>query len=405
MHEVAITGVGIVSSLGTGSQKVTESLHNGRSGIRVDPKRLELGFRSGLTGAIDDFNPPPLGRKERKALPDFGLQAYAAAREAIGMAGWGDAEVRHPSTGLIVGNDSSTIANAEQVETVKREQTTLPLGAHLIFRALNSTVTMNLTALMGIRGGAWTVSGACASGGHSIGQAAELIASGRRDHMLCGGVQEINWESVASFDSTNAFSTRQDDPAAASRPFDADRDGLVPSGGAAMLALERYDVARRRGAQILGRLLSFGFSSDGQGLAVPSGEGLGRAMAECISRAGIGVERVDYVSAHGTSTLVGDAAEAKAIAAIFKDSTPWVSATKSLTGHEMWMAGAAQVVYALLAGQAGFIPPTINFERQEEGACPLRIASTAIDERPGVVLCNSAGFGGTNACLLVGVGP
>ncbi len=403
--EVAITGIGIVSCLGTGVARVTESLREGRSGIRLDPKREELGFRSALTGLIGDFIPPPLDRKQRRTLTDFGLQACRAALEAIEWAGWSEEDVRSPRTGLIVGNDSSVMANVLQVETVKEEKSTFSLGSSLVFRSLNSTVTMNLNAILGNRGASWTVSGACASGGHAVGQAADLIALGRQDRVLCGAVQEINWESVASFDATNAFSLRQDTPSAASRPFDAERDGLVPSGGAAMLALEDYDQARRRGARILGRVLGYGFSADGLSLAVPSGDGLKQAMVECLGRASVAVDQVDCVSAHATSTQIGDAAEARAIASVFGQARPWVSATKSMTGHEMWMAGAAQVVYAVIMGRAGFIAPNINFERQEEGAPPLRIAAQTIDQKPDILLCNCAGFGGTNSCILIGTGP
>jgi len=401
MYEVVITGIGVVSCLGTGVRKVCESLRDGRSGIGVDPQRRELGFRSALTGRIDDFTAPPLDRKQRRPLPDFGLHAYAAALEAIETAGWSDEDVRGESTGLIVGNDSTTLANAYQVETVKRERTTFPLGASLVFQALNSTITMNLNAILGTRGASWTVSGACASGSHAVGQAADLIAMGRQDRVLCGGTQEINWESISSFDATNAFSTREDAPEAASRPFDADRDGLVPSGGAAMVGLERYDLASKRGANILGRVLGYGFSSDGRNLAVPTGEGLQRCMRQCLQAAQMPTDRVDYLSAHATSTPVGDAAEARAIAEVFGHDGPWVSSMKSMTGHEMWMAGAAQVVYAVIMGQAGFIAPNVNFERQEQDAAPLRIATETIDSRPEIILCNSAGFGGTNACILL----
>lgn len=404
MHDVAITGVGIVSCLGTGVKKVTESLQAGRSGIVADPVRVELGFRSVLTGRIDDFTPPPLNRKRLRTITDFGLQAYTAALEAIESAGWSEHEVRSPDTGLIIGNDSTAIASAHQVATVREERSTFPLGASLVFKTLNSTVTMNLNALLGNQGAAWTVSGACASGGHAIGQAAELIAAHRQDRVLCGGVQEISWESVASFDATNAFSMRQDEPQRASRPFDADRDGLVPGGGAAIVALERYDLARQRGAKILGRLLGYGFSADGHDLAVPSGEGLQRCMEDCLRRSRVPVDKIDYVSAHATATPIGDAVEARAIAAVFNGNTPWVSSNKSMTGHEMWMA-AAQVVYAVIMGEAGFIAPNINFEKQEDEAPPLKIAKETIDCRPALILCNSAGFGGTNSCILVGTGP
>jgi 3-oxoacyl-[acyl-carrier-protein] synthase-1 len=401
MHEVAITGVGIVSCLGTGVEKAARALREGRSGIRMDPRRRKLGFRSALTGVIEDFTPPHLDRKKRKTMTDFDLQAYAAALEAIATAGWDDEMVRSPHTGLIIGNDSATQANLEQVRITLEEKTTLSIGAGLVFQSLTSTATMNLNALLGNQGASWTVAGACASGGHAIGQAADLIAWGRQERVLCGGVQEINWESVASFDATNAFSAREEDPEGASRPFDSERDGLVPSGGAAVVALERMDLARKRGANILGRVLSYAFSADGYSLSVPSGEGLRRCMRECLSLARTSPDDVDYVCAHATSTPVGDAAEARAIAEVFGSCSPWVSSLKGMTGHEMWMAGAGQVVYSVLMGRDGFIAANRNFRRQEAGVPVLRIPAQTVDARPGVILCNSAGFGGTNSCLLI----
>ena len=401
MHEVAITGIGIVSCLGTGVEKAARALREGRSGIRLDPRRRKLGFRSALTGVIEDFTPPHLDRKKRKTMTDFDLQAYAAALEAIAAAGWDDEMVRSPHTGLVIGNDSATQANLEQVRITREEKTTLSIGAGLVFQSLTSTATMNLNALLGNQGASWTVAGACASGGHAIGQAADLIAWGRQERVLCGGVQEINWESVASFDATNAFSTREDDPEGASRPFDSERDGLVPSGGAAVVALERMDLARKRGANILGRVLSYAFSADGYSLSVPSGEGLRRCIQECLSLARTSPDAVDYVCAHATSTPVGDAAEARAIAEVFGSRSPWVSSLKGMTGHEMWMAGAGQVVYSVLMGRDGFIAANRNFQRQEAGVPVLRIPAQTVDARPGVILCNSAGFGGTNSCLLI----
>lgn len=403
MHQVAITGIGIVSSLGTGAAKVSQSLREGRSGVGLDPERQALGFRSALTGVIDDFTPPPIDRKKRRTLTEFGLHACAAAFEAVAMAGWDEALVQSERTGLIIGNDSSSRANVQQVEITRQENSTFPIGASLVFQALNSTVTMNLNTILGNRGAAWTLSGACASGGHAVGQAGDWIAMGRQDRILCGGVQEISWESTCSFDATNAFSLRQDAPSTASRPFDGTRDGLVPSGGAAIVALERYDLAQKRGATILGRLMAYSFSSDGRNLAVPTGEGLQRCMAECLRTGGLGPDQIDYVCAHATSTPIGDAVEARAIQSVFGAATPWVSSTKSMTGHEMWMAGAAQVVYSLLMGQGGFIAPNLNFTAQEEGLPRLRIAAETIDLRPRRILCNAAGFGGTNSCLLIGI--
>ncbi len=401
MYDVAITGIGIVSTLGTGIDKVKTSLEQGTSGIGIDPERKELGFRSALTGIIDDFEPPQMPRKQRKTLSDFGLQCYAAALEATKMAGWGQEDIQTTRTGLIIGNDSSSIANIQPYEVVMREKSTFPIGATVIFQALTSTVTMNLNTLFGNRGASWTISGACASGGHAVGQAAGLIAMGSQDRIICGGVQEITWQSVCSFDATNAFSIRMDDPSQACRPFDKDRDGLIPSGGAAVVALERGDIARKRGANILGWIRGYGFSSDGQNLSVPSGDGLRDCIELCLENANLNPEQIDYINAHATSTPVGDAMEARAIGEVFMGCDPWVSSTKSMTGHEMWMSGAAQVVYTLLMAQGSFIAPNLNFRTPDPEMPKLRIARETIAHKPKRALLNSAGFGGTNSCLII----
>ncbi len=403
MYEVAITGIGIVSVLGSGVKKVNEALQKGTSGIVFDPSRLERGFRGALTGAITDFTTPDLPRKQRKTMTEFTLWAYAAAKEALDMSGLTEEEIRSRETGLIIGNDSTTLANIEQVDITRREKSTFPIGATRVFQALNSTTTMNLNTVFGNKGAAWTLSGACASGGHAIGQARDLIALGRQNRIICGGVQEITWESICSFDATNAFSTRHDQPQQASRPFDAHRDGLIPSGGAAILILERMDLARKRGAEILGKVLGYGFSADGSNLAVPSGTGLQMAMNDCLEQAQMNPGQIDYICAHATSTPVGDAKEAKAIHTIFGAHGPWVSSTKSQTGHEMWMSGAAQAVYSILMGQHGFIAANHNFSGQEPEAPPIRIAPEVLDIKPKHILTNSAGFGGTNSCLLLEV--
>jgi len=402
MYDIAITGIGIVSSIGTGTTRVAESLKNGRSGLRVDPLREKLGFRSSYTGVIDDFIPPKLNRKKSKTLPDFGMMGYAATLEAIEMAGWQEADYRSPRTGLIIGNDSSTVANYRQVDQTLREKRTIALGSGLIVQAMNSTVSMNLNTLFGIQGASWTLSSACASGSNAIGQGSDLIALGRQDRMICGGVQEITWESVASFDATNAFSINAEGPEAASRPFDRDRDGLVPSGGAAIVLLERYDLAKERGAEILGMVHSYAFSSDGNHLTMPTGEGLQRCMTESLELAKINPEQISYINAHATSTPKGDIAEANAIAAVFGDCKPWVSSQKSMVGHEMWMAGASQVAYSMLMIRDGFIAQNLNYENPDPEMPPLRIATETIPEKPSWILCNAAGFGGTNTSLVVG---
>lgn len=401
MYRVAIVGMGIVSTLGSDYITVTDSLRQGISGIVVDPMRIELGFRSPLTGKIKGFVKPDLKNKQLRTLTEEALQAYSTAVAAYTQAGWNKEELMSPQTGLILGNDSTTIPVSESIEITKNEKRTLPIGATRVFMSLNSHITINLNTLLQTQGASWTISGACASGGHAIGQSAELIANGRQERILCGGVQEINWQAVCSFDATEAFSMRVDDPTKASRPFDKNRDGLVPSGGSAIVALERMDLAEKRGANILGEILGYSFSSDGYKLSVPSGEGLERCIKDVIHRAGVSIEDIDYISAHATSTPIGDLKEAEAIYHVFGQDMPWVSSIKSMTGHEMWMAGAALVVYGLLMSQAGFIAPNINFSKQEEGTPPLKIVTETMDIKPKVMLLNSAGFGGTNCCLII----
>lgn len=401
MHRVAITGVGIVSCLGNVRATVTEALRSGRSGIVVDPQRVELGFRSPLTGKIEGVNSAILSRKQRKTMPDFALWAYATALDALEQAGLSQAQIANEETGLIYGCDSSCIAAVEQVDALRTRRETKAIGSGQVFRSMTSSITMNLNTLLKTRGACWTLSSACSSGGHAVGQAADLIRLGRQHRIICGAAQEVNWESMCSFDGLGAFSTRIDDPAAASRPFDAERDGLVPSGGAASIVLERYDLAQQRGALILGEVLGYGFSSDGAQLSVPTEEGLGRAMRSALDQSGVAAAEIDYVCAHATSTLSGDAAEAVNIKRLFGDPTPPTSSLKSMTGHELWMSGASQVVYTTLMAQAGFIAPNINFVRPCEYTQGLNIIRETLPYAPTRVLCNSAGFGGTNSALVL----
>jgi 3-oxoacyl-[acyl-carrier-protein] synthase-1 len=402
MHRVAITGVGIVSCLGTTVESVGSALRSGTSGVIFDEKRRELGFRSPLTGAIRDFDPTNvLSKKQCKTMPDFALQAYAASADALRMAGLSPDEIQSEETGLIFGCDSSCVAAVEQVDLLRERGETKLIGSGQVFRSMTSCVTMNLNTLLKTRGACWTISSACSSGGHAIGQAADLIAMGRQHRVICGGAQEISWESMCSFDALGAFSIRLDDPTAASRPFDAGRDGLIPSGGAAALILERYDLALERGATILGELRGYAFSSDGSHISVPSREGLQRAMRKAIAQAEIRPADIEYICAHATSTPAGDAAEAENLTALFGARTPWVSSLKAMTGHELWMSGASQVVYSVIMARQGFIAPNANFSEPDEYSARLNIATEAINRAPEHVLCNSAGFGGTNSCLVL----
>lgn len=338
-------------------------------------------------------------------MPDFAVHAFAAVINALKMSGLDQDDIQNQDTGLIFGCDSSCIAAIEQVDLLREHKETKSIGSGLIFRSMTSTVTMNLNTILKTKGACWTISSACSSGGHAIGQAAGLIALGQQDIVICGGAQEINWESMCSFDGLGAFSVRIDNPAAASRPFDINRDGLVPSGGAAALVLERYDLAKKRGVKILGEIIGYAFSSDGCSLSVPSQDGLERAMTKALKTAGIKPSNIDYICAHATSTPAGDAAEADNIYNVFGEDSPWVSSTKSMTGHELWMSGASQVVYSVIMARQGFIAPNINFERPDKSSEKLKIVEKTIDFPPRKVLCNSAGFGGTNACIIISTEP
>ncbi len=405
MHRVAITGMGIVSCLGQDVDTVEDALRHGRSGVGIDEERRRRGFRSPLTGLIRDFDPARiLPKKQRKTMPDFTIWAAAAVLDALRGAELRPEDVRNDDCGLIFGCDSSCLAAVEQVDLLRELGDTMSLGSGLVFRSMTSTITMNLNTLLGTRGACWTISSACSSGGHAVGQAADLIAMGRQTRMICGAAQEITWESMCSFDGLGAFSTREEEPAAASRPFDRDRDGLVPSGGAAALVLEQYEMAQAHGAPILGEVAGYAFSSDGAHISVPSGEGLVRCMRRALAAAGLKPGDIDYISAHATSTPAGDAVEAESIAAVFGPKTPPVASLKSMTGHELWMSGASQVVYGAIMAQGGFLAPNINFHEPDASSAKLTILAETAGRPPERMLCNAAGFGGTNSCLILRFG-
>ena len=411
-ERVAITGMGIISCLGNGCDQVRQSLRWGVSGIRILPQRRALGFQSALSGVIGNFDPKQyLTRKQRKTLPEFGIWAWAAIEQAITQAGQGEYRADEfrgdRQTGFIFGNDSSAATAVEQVETLKAAGETRSIGSGHIFRSLTSTITLNISTLLGIQGMSWTISSACASGAMAIGQAAGLIASGQQQRIICGGAHEISWQSMCSFDALGAFSRREDDPAGASRPFDRDRDGLVPGGGAAALVLESYSLAKERGATIVGEVLGYGTATDGYHIVVPSGEGIERAMRAALDDAGIGSQEIDLVLAHATSTPAGDEKEAQALCRIFppRAHAPLVTAPKGLTGHEFWMAGASQVIYGLLMAGDGFVAANRNLQHPDGAAAHLNLPRKNVSCHPRLLLCNASGFGGTNAALVIRCGP
>ena len=402
MNRVVITGMGIWSCLGTTLEEVRQSLYTGKSGIVLDPVRKEMGFRSGLTS----FVPKPelkgeLPRSQRVYMPEPAQYAYCATRDALRDAGIDQEYLNTHEVGLLYGNDSTADAVYNSVQKIIDKKDTMLCGSGAIFQSMNSTVTMNLGVIFSLKGINLTVSGACASGSHAIGLGALLIQNGLQEMVVCGGAQEVNMAATGSFDGISAFSTREDNPAAASRPFDRDRDGLVPGGGAATVILESYESAVRRGAPILAEVLGYGFSANGDHISSPNVDGPTRSLEMAIRRAGVKVSDIGYVNAHATSTHVGDANEAKALLRVFGERTVPVTSTKSQTGHERWMAGASEVVYSMLMMKNGFIGGSINFEHPDEDSEHLLIPATTIERHFDIFLSNSFGFGGTNSPLVI----
>ena len=401
-RRVAVTGIGIWSCLGNNIEEVRESLKAGKSGIVVEQERLDYGYQSGLTGKVERPKlKGVLDRRTRTGLSEEAEYAFMAAKEAFEMAGV-DEEYRDKNEiGIIFGNDSSAEPVIKAADIMKEKHDSALLGSGLIFQSMNSTVTMNLSTIFRIKGVNFTVSAACASGSHSIGLGYMLIKQGLQDMVLAGGAQEVNFFSMATFDALNAFSKRMDEPEKASRPFDRDRDGLIPSGGAAALILEDYDHAVARGATILAEVCGYGFSSNGGGISQPSDDGCVIAMQRAMDDAGVKAEDIDYINAHATSTPQGDMFEAKALDRLFAEHKTPISSTKSMTGHECWMAGASEAVYSIIMMLNDFIAPNINLENVSEEAKDLNIVKDTMEKELNTVLSNSFGFGGTNSALVI----
>ncbi len=402
MSRVVITGMGIYSCIGQDLDTVLESLKSGRSGVGIDPAREEMGFRSYLTGIL----PKPdltkrLDRRKRLSMSEEATYAYLATEEALKNAGIDEAFLNSREVGILYGNDSSAQAVIDGVDIIREKKNTTLVGSGSVFQSMNSTVSMNLSVIYRLKGINLTIAGACASGSHAIGMGYIMIKNGLQDCIICGGAQEVNAYAVSSFDGLNAFSVRNDKPQEASRPFDAERDGLVPSGGAASLVLESYESAIKRGAPILAEITAYGFSSNGDHISVPNIDGPRRSLEMALKQAGLNPSDIQYINAHATSTPVGDFNEAKAISEVFGDFRPFVGSTKSMTGHEMWMAGASEVVYSILMMQNSFIAPTINFENPDEASEKLNINNKIVNFEFETFLSNSFGFGGTNSSLII----
>jgi 3-oxoacyl-[acyl-carrier-protein] synthase-1 len=402
MNRVAITGLGIYSCIGKNRSEVTDSLYHGRSGIVLDQVRKDFGYRSGLTGFVEKPNLKGLlDRRARIMLPEQGEYAYLATVEALAQAGLSADLIAQRNMGILYGNDSSAKPVIEAIDVMRQKKDTMLVGSGSVFQTMNSTVTMNLATIFKLKGVNFTISAACASGSHAIGLGYHFIKTGLQDCLITGGAQETNYLSMGNFDALSAFSVHESEPAKASRPFDRDRDGLIPSGGAATVILENMDSARKRGAQILGEVIGYGFSSNGEHISNPTVDGPVRSLEMALRDAGLTPGDVDYINAHATSTPAGDASEAKAICAVFGAKKTWVSSTKSMTGHECWMAGASEIVYSTLMMTHGFMAPNINFENPDDDSAKLNIVKTSMEKNINVFLSNSFGFGGTNSTLIV----
>jgi len=397
-----ITGLGVYSCIGKNLQEVTDSLRTGKSGIIFDPVRKAFGYRSALTGWVERPSLKGLlDRRSRIMLPEEGEYAYVATLEALKNAGIDEAQIESLHPGILYGNDSSAKAVVESTDLIREKKDTMLVGSAAVFQTLNSTVTMNLATIFKLKGINLTVSAACASGSHAIGLAYTLIKMGLQKCIIAGGAQEINHLSMGTFDALGAFSVKEDEPSKASRPFDKDRDGLIPSGGAATVILESLESALARNANIIGEVVGYGFSSNGEHISNPTIAGPAKSLRMALEQAGLPPEAIDYINAHATSTLAGDGSEAKAIYEVFGACNTPVSSTKSMTGHECWMAGASEIVYSCLMMQHGFLAPNINFEEPDEDTKVLNIIKSTTEKNINVFLSNSFGFGGTNSTLIV----
>ena len=402
MKRVVITGMGIYSCLGTTLDTVCHSLYDGKSGIIIDPTRHEFGYRSALVGNVPLPNlKNVLDRHQRNLMPEEALYAYCATADALKYANIDNELLLKEDVGILYGNDSTAEAVIQGIDKIRQTKDTTLCGSGNIFKSMNSTVTMNLSCLFHLRGINITISSACASGSHSIGLGTLLIRNGLQEMVVVGGSQETNLYSVAAFDGISAFSIRENAPTHASRPFDRDRDGLVPSGGAATLILEEYEHAKRRGAPIIAEIIGWGFSSNGDHISYPNINGHIHSLEMCLKDANIDIRDIGYINAHATSTPAGDATEAKALYHIFGEQKTPITSTKSQTGHEMWMAGASSVIYSLLMMKNNFIAPNLNFENPDEDSAKLFIAAQRLNHHFDTFLCNAFGFGGTNSTLII----
>ncbi|MDR5894197.1 MULTISPECIES: beta-ketoacyl-ACP synthase I [Halomonas] len=400
MRRVVVTGLGIVSCLGNDRQAVLEALKEGRSGIRFKEEYAERGFRSQVAGVVDIDLDALIDRKLRRFMGDAAAFAYVSMAQAIEDSGLTPEMVSSERTGLIAGSGGASSANQVEAADVMREKGLRRVGPYRVTRTMGSTVSACLATPFKIKGVNYSISSACATSAHCIGNAMEQIQMGKQDVVFAGGGEEEHWTLSCLFDAMGALSTQYNEsPEKASRPYDQARDGFVIAGGGGMLVLEELEHARARGAKIYAEVVGYGATSDGHDMVAPSGEGAMRCMRQAMATVD---GKIDYINTHGTSTPVGDVAELKAIREVFGNTTPAMSSTKSLTGHSLGATGVQEAIYSLLMMENDFIAASANVETLDEQADGFDIVT---QRRDGVnierVLSNSFGFGGTNACLVL----
>ena len=399
MRRVVVTGLGIVSSLGNNQQEVRDSLLEGRSGIRLSEEYRDMGFRSHVHGPLR-LNPDELiDRKVRRFMGDGAAYNYIAMREAILDAGLEDGEVSHPRSGLVMGSGGPSTSNMLNAWDIFREKGIKKVGPYMVPRSMSNTNSACLATPFKIQGVNYTITSACATSAHCIGNGMEQIQLGKQDIIFAGGGEELHWTLSVLFDAMAALSSKYNDaPETASRPYDETRDGFVVSGGGGVLVLEELEHAKARGAKIYAELTGYGATSDGYDMVQPSGEGAVRCMRQAMATV---AAPIDYINAHGTSTPVGDIKELQAVKETFGDQVPRISSTKSLSGHALGAAGVHEAIYSLLMMGGDFISATANITRLDPGAEGVPVVRERIDNAGlNTVMSNSFGFGGTNATLI-----
>lgn len=399
MKRVVVTGLGIVSSIGNNKQEVADSLREGRSGISYSQEYADLGFRSHVHGEIQLNTEELIDRKLRRFMGDAAAFNYIAMKEAIEDAGLGEDDISNPRTGLIVGSGGASTENTVLAADLLRSKGVRKVGPFMVPRTMGSTTSACLGTAFKVKGVSYSISSACSTSAHCIGNGLELIQMGKQDIVFAGGGEELHWTQSVLFDAMGALSSKYNEtPDKASRAYDADRDGFVISGGGGLLVLEELEHAQNRGAKIYAELVGYGATCDGYDMVQPSGEGAVRCMQQAMTTV---KGDIDYINAHGTSTPVGDTKELGAIREVFGDKMPTISSTKSLTGHALGGAGVNEAIYSLLMMEGDFIAASANIENLDEGAEGMPIAQTREDDtKLNTVMSNSFGFGGTNACLV-----